>query len=294
MTKGSDVSRHSRGEGNSSLIYPVIARRSGGLSLGINLFPDSKTCSFNCPYCEVLPFSSTVEFSPEKLEAQMEQFFHHDREEPGAVQLPLRDICISGNGEPTLSPWLGEVLEICSQARMKYPEALKAKLVLITNSTGFLDPGIVDLLHTWQRNAGLSIWAKLDAGTPEWFALMSGSEFSLPGMCEAISDFSRKEPVVIQTMLCALGENFPGQAEAEAYADRLNAMIACGAAIDAVDFYTIARPCVSDEAKPISASSIIDFMDTVQLRLAKPISLKGFDSRGQIGKAMRGGTASHD
>ena len=32
--------------------YPVISRRSRGVSLGMNLNPD-KVCNFNCVYCEV-------------------------------------------------------------------------------------------------------------------------------------------------------------------------------------------------------------------------------------------------
>ena len=32
--------------------YPVISRRSRGLSLGVNLNPD-QACNFDCVYCEV-------------------------------------------------------------------------------------------------------------------------------------------------------------------------------------------------------------------------------------------------
>ena len=32
--------------------YPVISRRSQGLSLGVNLNPD-QVCNFDCVYCEV-------------------------------------------------------------------------------------------------------------------------------------------------------------------------------------------------------------------------------------------------
>ena len=39
--------------------YPVISRRSQGLSLGINLNPD-KVCNFNCIYCEVDRLSSPI------------------------------------------------------------------------------------------------------------------------------------------------------------------------------------------------------------------------------------------
>ncbi|MFW6132705.1 MAG: hypothetical protein ACOC8F_02320, partial [Planctomycetota bacterium] len=33
-------------------VYPVIARRSHGLSIGVNLNPD-KRCNFGCAYCQI-------------------------------------------------------------------------------------------------------------------------------------------------------------------------------------------------------------------------------------------------
>lgn len=34
-------------------IYPVLSRRSGGLSIGVNLSPDAR-CNFDCVYCQVV------------------------------------------------------------------------------------------------------------------------------------------------------------------------------------------------------------------------------------------------
>lgn len=36
----------------SQLVYPVLSRRSGGISIGVNLNPQ-KICNFNCLYCQV-------------------------------------------------------------------------------------------------------------------------------------------------------------------------------------------------------------------------------------------------
>src|SRR5215813_13796461 len=53
----SDVSiplyaRHERTFENFRFVYPVLSRRAGGISLGINLNPD-KVCNFDCIYCQV-------------------------------------------------------------------------------------------------------------------------------------------------------------------------------------------------------------------------------------------------
>ena len=43
---------HDRRWHNYTLVYPVISRRSGGLSIGVNLNPDA-ACNFDCVYCMV-------------------------------------------------------------------------------------------------------------------------------------------------------------------------------------------------------------------------------------------------
>ena len=46
------VQDHARQFSDFTFVYPVISRRSRGLSIGINLNPD-KVCNFDCIYCEV-------------------------------------------------------------------------------------------------------------------------------------------------------------------------------------------------------------------------------------------------
>ena len=44
--------QHPRDWAGNRYVYPVISRRSGGLSIGINLNPDT-ACNFRCIYCQV-------------------------------------------------------------------------------------------------------------------------------------------------------------------------------------------------------------------------------------------------
>src|SRR5512133_1699694 len=46
------VQDHARQFADFTFVYPVISRRAGGLSIGVNLNPD-KLCNFDCIYCEV-------------------------------------------------------------------------------------------------------------------------------------------------------------------------------------------------------------------------------------------------
>src|SRR5438105_13121418 len=43
---------HRRGFDDNLFVYPVVSRRSKGVSIGLNLNPD-KLCNFDCVYCQV-------------------------------------------------------------------------------------------------------------------------------------------------------------------------------------------------------------------------------------------------
>ena len=286
-----DISRHDRGEKGESLVYPVVSRRSGGLSLGINLFPQGKLCSFDCPYCEVAPFTGGREFSIEDLDAALEAFFGQEYGRSWAPE-PLRDICLSGNGEPTLSPQLGPALEACARARRRFPRiAGAAPILIITNSTGFLDQGITELLADFARREALAVWAKLDSGRQEDFAAMSRSAYQLDDICNGIARFARAVPIVVQTMVCSLAGGIPGAQEAEAeaeasasasaYADRIARLLDSGARIDALHFYTVARSPLETWARPLSAEVIAAYMGMVGSRLGGRIPILGFDETGE-------------
>ena len=205
LTTPGPVENHRKRE-KGLIVYPVYSRRSGGLSLGINLFPDKKHCSFNCPYCEVFPFSNDAEFSLEQMEAELESFIRTER------NVPVRDICFSGNGEPTLSPDFPEALELA--ARFRADIAQDAALVLISNGAFLLDDRLFPLLRDGVNSFGLDIWLKLDAGTPGWYEKMNRSKLPFEELTEKAKKFASLAPLTIQTMLCAIdGEGPPLQEE---------------------------------------------------------------------------------
>src|SRR6266436_5742685 len=43
---------HARLFEHNRFVYPVLSRRSNGISIGVNLNPD-KICNFDCIYCQV-------------------------------------------------------------------------------------------------------------------------------------------------------------------------------------------------------------------------------------------------
>ncbi|PKL06076.1 MAG: hypothetical protein CVV53_06170 [Spirochaetae bacterium HGW-Spirochaetae-9] len=274
------VSIHDRGADQSSLVYAVISRRSGGLSLGINLFPEGKKCSFDCPYCEVMPFKSTSNFSSAALQAELEAFFMKEYAETWSP-LPLRDICVSGNGEPTLSPHLLEALEICATARRRHAVIVgAAPIVLITNATGFLDAELSGRLAEFAAREPLKIWAKLDAGSQKYFTAISRSSFSVEEISKALAAFARKTTITIQTMLCEINGKVPNVDEAMSFASRINTMVAAGARIEAIQIYTLARTPLESWVRPLSDEVIAKFINIVNGSLHRRVPVAGFGERG--------------
>ena len=46
------VSDHDRDLAGLTYVYPVLSRRAGGVSIGINLNPNN-ACNWHCAYCQV-------------------------------------------------------------------------------------------------------------------------------------------------------------------------------------------------------------------------------------------------
>ncbi len=254
------MAEHRRDREAGRVVYPVISRRSGGLSLGINLFPDAKLCSFDCPYCEVFPIAPGMPgFSIVELESELGAFL--DSYDQGPAPEPLRDICLSGNGEPCLSPHLGGVLDLLARFRGDLPLRLgRPEIVLISNSSGFSDPGVSDLLERFYRDEGLVVWAKLDAGNERLFRAMSGlgaaGGLSFDGIVAGLLAFSRRVPVVVQTMLCGLDGAAPSASDLEDYSALLSRLVREGARVREVHLYTFARPCPSGRCSSLDDAAL--------------------------------------
>jgi len=232
-----------RGREKGVLVYPVYSRRSGGLSIGINLFPDKKICSFDCPYCEVFPFSTNTSFSLEQMEDEFRTAVAANLKR----DIPIRDICFSGNGEPTMSKDFPEALERAFRIRSEL--AASANLVLITNGSGLLDARLFSLLsNAASTSSGLDIWLKLDAGTPEWYKKMNRSDIPHEKLIAGIKAFNACTPVTIQTMICAVDKDEAPPEEIQAWENLIVELAIASKGLFKVQIYGKARPSPEDPA----------------------------------------------
>jgi histidinol dehydrogenase len=271
------------GRRSAGLLYPVLSRRSGGLSLGVNLFPDGKRCSFDCPYCEVFAPSwdgRSDSFDSGRLEGELLAFAEEGpRLFPSE---PLRDIAFSGDGEPSLSPHLADALAVVAAARRCHPYFASASLVLITNSTGFLRPELSSLLRRYVSEEGLSVWAKLDAGTEAWYRRMNRSSIPFPSLLEGIESFAQGSPLALQTMVCRLGGELPPEPEILAYAALVSRLARSGARIREIQLYTQARPSPEGVTAPLSDAELLGLSALLRDHLIPGLPLRAFGSGGEL------------
>lgn len=128
------------------LVFGPIHSRRLGSSLGINLLPRTgKLCNFDCIYCECgwnrdgrttepLPAVSDLQ---ETLEATL-----RDCLEKGTV---IDSITFSGDGESTLHPCFGEMIDVTLSLRDRFfPEA---KVSVLSNATRLGDEKVFQALR---------------------------------------------------------------------------------------------------------------------------------------------------
>ena len=90
-----------------SIIFGPISSRRFGKSLGIDLSPGKKQCNFDCLYCELDP-AKTMAKQDEVLPVEViVKAVKGGLQEYGDIDV----LTVTANGEPTLYPYLGELIE---------------------------------------------------------------------------------------------------------------------------------------------------------------------------------------
>jgi wyosine [tRNA(Phe)-imidazoG37] synthetase (radical SAM superfamily) len=234
-------------------VYAVISSRAGGLSLGVNVNPDKK-CNFDCSYCEVdrRVVSREIKLDVEAMAAELHKTIAMIQsgkfvQLPSYQSLPsellrLRQVALSGDGEPTLAANFFESVQAVVRVR-----ALGGffKIVLITNGTGMDQPQVIRGIEFLTKSD--EIWIKLDGGTQGFIDKVNRPDVPLEKILENIILIGRQRPVVIQSLFPAIHGEEPPFEEIREYALRLKELKSSGAQISLVQIYSAARPGVNAE-----------------------------------------------
>ncbi len=254
---------HPRRWRDFTYVYPVISRRARGLSIGINLNPDA-ACNFDCVYCcadrTVRPPSGKVDLN--LLEAELGHMTRNHSalfREPEFCQVPqelrrLNDLAFSGDGEPTIVPAFPQAVEIAVRVRRDY-RLDEAKIIVITNGSALDRPAVAQALTLLDRNNG-EIWAKLDAGTEQYFQVVNRPKVPLQRIMDNLLAAARVRPVVVQSLFVRLHGQPPPGPEISAYVDRLRWLLDGGARIALVQIYTVARRTAEPYVTPLTPAEL--------------------------------------
>ncbi len=257
MTQKLTVNDHNRDSVELKYVYPAMSRRSGGLSIGIN-FNSNNACNWRCIYCQVpdLIRGSAPGMDFELLARELRSFLQdvlfgdfYDRFEIAKELRIIKDIAISGNGEPTSLVGFDKAIALIGDIAREFGVLPSANFVLISNGS---------LIHQSKVQQGLKrlaayggeVWFKVDSATEIGRQQMNNTEQSAQKAFVNLVTAAKLCRVKLQT--CVIDYQAQGVVESEkmAYLDFLS-RLKKEVAIDSVMLYTIARPSFQPEAMAI-------------------------------------------
>jgi wyosine [tRNA(Phe)-imidazoG37] synthetase (radical SAM superfamily) len=253
-----DAADHDRDSTGMTYVYPVVSRRAGGVSIGINLNPNN-ACNWRCIYCQVpnLTRGAAPEIDLEQLERELRTMLHDalhgtfmQQRVPEEARR-LEDIAFSGNGEPTSSAEFGASIAVVERVLREFDLLGRLPVRLITNGSLIEKPGVLDAIRHFGQING-EVWFKVDAATAEGMARINDVRLNPQGVLERLRMCAQACPTWVQTCVFALDGEPPAEAELVAYLDLLEQ---AQNEIKGVHLYGLARPSLQNEAPRLTRLS---------------------------------------
>lgn len=246
------IDEHSRDSAGMTYVYPVVSRRAGGVSVGINLNPNN-ACNWRCIYCQVpdLKRGGPPPIDLGKLETELDRFLGDattgdfmQRHVPEGARV-LQDVAFSGNGEPTGADEFSDAVDIVAAVLAKRSQTAGLKLRLITNGSLVGRRRVREGVAKIGRANG-EVWFKLDAANTEGIAAINGVRISPDAALRRLRDCAALCPTWVQTCFFMRDAKPPTQKELDAYV----AALACVSDVIAgVHLYGLARPSLQPGAQ---------------------------------------------
>ncbi|MBL4769981.1 MAG: radical SAM protein [Planctomycetes bacterium] len=255
-----DTTNHDRDQAGLTYVYPVVSRRSRGLSIGVNLNTNN-ACNWRCVYCQVegLNRGAAPELDLDLLRTELNGFLDQvllgDWMEVNAPPEArrLNDVAFSGNGEATTCPQFLEAIELVADI-MDARGMSDVKLVLITNGSMLHKPKVQQGLARMAQSGG-EVWFKLDAGTEQGRLEVNSLAIPDARVRENLKLCSGLVSTRIQTCMFARNGQVPSEERVQAYLDFLGGQVVAQVPIQDVMLYGLARPSAQEEAGELGTLS---------------------------------------
>jgi len=244
-------SDHSRDSAGMTYVYPVLSRRAGGVSIGINLNPNN-ACNWHCMYCQVPNLTRGrapavhLDLLAQELRSFLGEALHGDFlvRRVAAPARRIEDVAFSGNGEPTSAAEFEQAVELVQQVLAESGLLGRIKVRLITNGS-LIDKAAVQAgIARLGRHNG-EVWFKVDAATGAAIARINSVALDPRRVVQRLRRCASLCPTWIQTCCFALDGFAPNEAEINAYLDLLASVRDC---VAGVHLYGLARPSLQEEA----------------------------------------------
>ena len=267
------VHDHDRTSAGMKYVYPVVSRRSGGVSVGINLNPNN-ACNFRCVYCQVpdLIAGNAPHIDLDLLRDEVGELLETGlsaqsfAEDVGPEFRRLRDVAISGNGEPTSSPQLMAVIEILGEELRRRDLLGTVPLVLITNGSHMLK-GNVGAAVARLADLGGAVWFKMDSATTQGIKRINNSAIDAQGQWVRLVRSTELCRTLVQVCLFRSDDKPPSDSEQSALIERFTMIVRNKIAVDGVFLYGLARPSQQPEAgslSPLTAEWMEEFAGRIR------------------------------
>ena len=237
------ITNHDRNIFQGKYIYPVVSRRAGGLSLGINLNTNN-ACNWQCIYCEV---PNLVRGKPEpinlqELESELDYWLDQIINKSFLSQYTkskteFKDIAFSGNGEPTASKQFKDVIGILIKKIKEYKLDKKIVIRLITNGSYMANP-VIQESFSLISNFNREIWFKIDGVKELDIQTVNQVNLSLATIKKNLEAALNNGPTVIQTCFFKLNEKLPSLESLGAY---INFLKLYENKVKGIHLYSLAR-----------------------------------------------------
>ena len=256
MSQKLSTTDHSRDIAGLKYVYPVISRRAEGLSIGIN-FNTNNACNWRCVYCQVpnLVRGAAPEMDFILLEQEFRFFlkqvltgnFYQQYEVPEQYRI-IKDIAISGNGEPTSLKGFGRAIELIGKIATQMQVLPASKFVLITNGSLMHQSHVQEGLKDFNHYNG-QVWFKLDSATAFGRKKINDSKLTTERTLENLKITADLCETSLQTCMVEFLAAKDVEQEHQAYIDMLKKN---EIKIKEIMLYTLARPSLQPEAEQLN------------------------------------------
>ncbi|MGZ8193930.1 MAG: radical SAM protein [Methylobacter sp.] len=272
---------HNRDVAGLKYVYPVLSRRAGGLSIGIN-FNTNNACNWRCIYCQVpdLKIGAAPEMDFQLLEDELKFFLDdvlggdfYERFHVHEDQRVIKDIAISGNGEPTSLKDFARAVALIGQVATEVGVLPHSNFVLITNGSLVHQSKVQEGLKRLKEYGG-EVWFKLDSATDQGRAFINNAAQNIRAGLENLLLSAKLCPTKLQICLFDYDKQGLSSKEKAAFLSVLK-MLQANSSLQTVMLYTIARPSLQPEAvhlAPLSAATMNGFAEEIR-RLGFEVSV---------------------